>query len=40
MPVQASRSLVFDDADNRIGARVRNHWIRVYPENRTLPNAQ
>jgi Cytochrome c554 and c-prime len=40
MPVQASRSLVFDDADNRIGARVRNHWIRVYPENRALPNAQ
>jgi hypothetical protein len=34
MPVQASSSLVFDDDETRVGARVRNHWIRVYPEEK------
>ncbi len=31
MPVQASNSLVLDVDDTRVKARVRNHWIRVYP---------
>jgi hypothetical protein len=31
MPVQASNSLVLDFNDTRVKARVRNHWIRVYP---------
>jgi Cytochrome c554 and c-prime len=40
MPIQTSRALVFDDQDHRIGARVLNHWIRVYPDKPTLPISQ
>jgi hypothetical protein len=31
MPVQTSKSLVLDIEDEQVGARVRTHWIRVYP---------
>ena len=34
MPVPASSTLVFDDDETRVGARVRNHWIRVYSEKK------
>jgi len=40
MPVQASSSLVFDDDEIRAAARVRNHWIRVYPEEKGEPRKQ
>jgi hypothetical protein len=40
MPVQVSRSLVFDEEDTRVGARVRNHWIRVYPEEKRGPRSR
>jgi Cytochrome c554 and c-prime len=40
MPVQASNSLVFDDDEIRVRARVRNHWIRVYPEKKVRPQLQ
>jgi hypothetical protein len=33
MPVQASKSLVLDIEDEQVGARVRTHWIRVYPNS-------
>jgi hypothetical protein len=33
MPVQASNLLVLDADDTRLKARVRNHWIRVYPQS-------
>jgi hypothetical protein len=32
MPVQASSLLVVDADDKRVSAKVRNHWIKVYPE--------
>jgi hypothetical protein len=32
MPVQASKSLVLDIEDEQVGARVRSHWIRAYPD--------
>jgi hypothetical protein len=32
MPVQTSKSLVLDIEDEQVGARVRTHWIRVYPQ--------
>jgi hypothetical protein len=33
MPNQTSKSLVLDIDEERIGAQVRTHWIRVYPES-------
>jgi hypothetical protein len=33
MPVQISKSLVLDIEDEQVGARVRTHWIRVYPQS-------
>jgi Cytochrome c554 and c-prime len=34
MPVQASKTLALDvDDDNRLPAKVRNHWIRVYSKS-------
>jgi hypothetical protein len=38
MPNQTSKSLVLDIDKERIGAQVRTHWIRVYPES-TRPNS-
>jgi hypothetical protein len=38
MPNQTSKSLVLDIEDEQVGARVRSHWIRVYPES-TPPNS-
>jgi hypothetical protein len=32
MPVQASSLLVVDADDKRVSAKVRNHWIKVYPQ--------
>jgi hypothetical protein len=40
MPVQASSTLVFDDHETQVGARVRNHWIRVYPEKKSGPRSR
>jgi hypothetical protein len=40
MPVQASSTLVFDDDETQVGARVRNHWIRVYPEKKGGPRSR
>jgi len=39
MPVQVSSSLVFDNEETRVGARVRNHWIRVHPEEKRGPRS-
>jgi hypothetical protein len=32
MPIQISKSLVLDIDDEQVGARVRTHWIRAYPQ--------
>lgn len=32
MPVQASSTLVVDANDKRVSAKVRTHWIKIYPE--------
>jgi hypothetical protein len=40
MRVQISRSLVFDDEETRVGARVRNQWIRVHPEAKRGPRSR
>src|SRR5208282_1460792 len=37
MPVQSSNLLVLDADDTRLKAKVRNHWIRVYPRNAPRP---
>jgi hypothetical protein len=37
MPVQESNQLVLDVDDKRLGAKVRNHRIAVYPQNRSSP---
>lgn len=37
MPVQDSHLIVSADNGRQVSARVRNHWIKVYPELQTLP---
>ncbi len=32
MPVQQSNAIVSDSSGKQIKARVRNHWIKVYPD--------
>jgi hypothetical protein len=35
MPVQESKLLVLDTDDTRLKAKVRNHWIGIYPSQAT-----